>query len=228
MDFIPFSDAVSKRNKTSSPHSFKNISQKGSQATTMKKSLSFGSPAVTLPAFGSPAVNFGAPAYQNPGFNRQNSSPSPRHFNPRHSPGAHVHNTNPFHQQSPRGHSPRQYSPYGNNSQYSPYGNNKQSNNSYSLTREGSSFKTPHQFSPNRGRGNGRKSFNRQFGQVIILSLRVYLEIVLYNNQHTVNLDANTTILNLQNLNCYRNYGIVLKSFKEVNFILLLLYISLH
>lgn len=155
MDFIPFSDASTNRNKTSSPHNFKNVSQKSSPGSTLQKSLSFGSPALNLPSFGSPAVNFGAP-FQNSGLNRHNSTPSPRHCNPRHSPGAYPYMSNPFHQHSPRGQSPQQYSPYGNN---------KQSNNSFNLSREGSGFKTPHQFSPNRGRGNGRKSFNRQFGQ---------------------------------------------------------------
>lgn len=164
MDFIPFNNGGSNRNKTSSPHSFKNngnSQKKSSDANSnMKKSLSFGSPAVNMPAFGSPAVNFGAPAVQSsghPGLNRYNTTPSPRHFSPQtqYSPRAHVHNQSPF-QRSPRGQSPHQYSPYGGN---------KQSDDYYRFSRDGSSFKTPHQFSPSRGRGNGRKSFNRQFQQ---------------------------------------------------------------
>ncbi|XP_045169166.2 M-phase-specific PLK1-interacting protein-like [Mercenaria mercenaria] len=155
MDFIPFNNAASNRSKTSSPHSFKNNAQIQSPGTNMKKSLSFGSPALNMPAFGSPAVNFGAPAVQNTGLNRHHSTPSPRHYNPQYSPRARGHNQSPF-QQSPRGQSPRQYSPYGNN---------KQSNENFRYSKDGNGFKTPHQFSPNRGRGNGRKSFNRQFGQ---------------------------------------------------------------
>lgn len=184
MDFIPFNNAVANRNKASSPHNFKTNSPKSSPGASMNKSLSFasfGSPAVNLPAFGSPAVNFGGPVVQNVGLNRhhstpqnagvarQNSTPSPRQYNDcnqQYSPRSYGHNMNTRPQQSPGGSSPRQFSPFGNrnNNNYM-----KQPNDSFRQSNDGNGFKTPHQFSPNnRGRGNWRKSFNRQFGQVTI------------------------------------------------------------
>lgn len=153
MDFIPFSNASSQRNKTSSPHKFKNSSQKSSPS-----SVPFGSPALGMPAFGSPAVGFGAPAVHNSSFNSLKGTPSPRHYNQQFSPRSQCPNNSPraFHHQSPRGRAP-QFSPYANRDPF------RQPNDNY--RQDNSGFKTPHQYSPNRGRGNGRKSIGRHFGQ---------------------------------------------------------------
>lgn len=156
MDFIPFNSSSCNRNKNSSPHTSKNSSQK-------TLGVPFGSPATGMPAFGSPALGFGAPSIQNNSYNPSKGTPSPRHYNQQFSPRSNYPNMSPRpfqHNQSPRGRN-LQFSPYG---QKDSHRQSNQSSDSFRLDSSG--FKTPHQFSPNyRGRGNGRKSIGRHFGQ---------------------------------------------------------------
>lgn len=153
MDYIPF-NSTGNGQQRSSPHLInkkKSISN-GSTPNPRNKSLSkpcFGSPA-TFPPFGSPAVNFGSPAMPNLSHHPLNRQTSPRNF----------HSNTPRHL-LPRNSSPRQPNSY----QYTPpqYINRSSSNGQSS--KDSIDFKTPHQCYSPRGRGNGRKSFTRQFNQ---------------------------------------------------------------
>ncbi|KAL4222447.1 hypothetical protein ACF0H5_018486 [Mactra antiquata] len=159
MDFIPFNSSSSNRNKALTPQTQKMSSQKNSPSSNSKKS-SYSSPG--MPAFGSPAVNFnfGAPAVQSSGFYSQNRTPSPRHHDKQYSQQRFNNSM------SPRGHN-------GFNNKYrnqqpsaSPYSLKDSFNNSCSDNfRQSGDFKSPNQFSVNRGRGNGRNLHHNQYNQ---------------------------------------------------------------
>ena len=171
MDFIPFNSSGNS-SKNNSPLLVKK-SQTISNGTTPNshsKSLSkpsFGSPA-SFPSFGSPAVSFGSPAIHNTSFSPLLRQPSPRNFHqstPRHNfqrdfskEGFRSRNGSP----SPRHNYPQ------NSFQYTPpYLAKRPHQNNGHGSKDSSDFKTPQQCYSPRGRGNGRKSFTRQFNQVI-------------------------------------------------------------
>ena len=172
MDFIPF-NSPGNGTKNNSPLTLKK-SQTYSNGTTPNshsKSFSkpsFGSPA-SFPSFGSPALSFGSPAVQNTSFSPSLRQPSPRNF----------HQSTPRHNFQrdfakegfrPRNGSPSPRHAYSQNSfQYTPpYLAKRPYQNNGNFSKESSDFKTPQQCYSPRGRGNGRKSFTRQFNQVIV------------------------------------------------------------
>lgn len=155
MDFIPFNSPANGQ-QNCSPHVLKQNKtlSNGKTPNTKGKSSSkpaFGSPA-SFPPFGSPALSFGSPAVSNTSFSPLTRQTSPRNF----------------HQSTPRPYIPRNGSPrhqHTSSYQNTPpqFANRPYSNGQ--IYKDNSDFKTPHQcFSP-RGRGNGRKSFTRQFNQ---------------------------------------------------------------
>ena len=162
MDFIPFNTSgneqqksspyVLKQNRTLPNGSTPNSRNKNNSKPSLGSSASF-------PSFGSPAIGFGSPALQNASFSPLNRQTSPRPYQ----------NASLNRQPSPYQSTPRSYSPRHSQNSYQftpPSFTSRQNNNGQSFN-DNSNFKAPHQsFSP-RGRGNGRKSFTRQFNQVM-------------------------------------------------------------
>ena len=167
MDFIPFNVSGNEQ-KRASPNVLKQnrTFSNGNTPNSRHNKPALSSPA-SFPPFGSPALSFGSPAVQNTSFSPLNRQHSPlnRQASPR------TYQSVPANRQpSPYQSTPRNFSPRHQNSyQYTPpsFSNSNRSHNNGQTFSDNSGFKTPHQsFSP-RGRGNGRKSFTRQFNQVL-------------------------------------------------------------
>lgn len=170
MDYIPFSSSE-KQSKNSAPHMLKKslTYSNGNSPNSHSKNFTkpnFGSPA-SFPSFGSPALSFGSPAVQNTSY-----SPLPRQASPKN-----FRQSTPMHGYmrgtSQDGFRPRNSSPSPRHTnsqssfQFTPPQFVKRPQNNYQASKNNTDFKTPqHCFSP-RGSNSGRKSFTRQFNQVV-------------------------------------------------------------